>query len=291
MLFFGALHKDELIKVSDNIGRITQSNSTYACALRDTVYDAFIDLNSKSNEVLDVNSLVLQRQFNCYCFLPHLAWVEVDHSDAQEKIVDHWYLRESLVLFGPQVDRILSDTTLVVAYNGRARLAAANLKCLLDYYKHFFSPYLAIVIVQQGPEPTLDREGLPQDCDYIFLRESDRFDPQYCFAAGVVHANANRNYFIFSDSDIYLETLDIRANLRMCERYDCVTGFSHIIDLTHDASERLRATRSTRGLEIRSDSSNGRPGNYRFMHRRAMYNQRQARRFQSPNFALRLRQE
>jgi len=290
MLFFGALHKDELIKVSENIGRITQSNSTYACVIRDTVYDAFIDLNSKSNNVLDVNSLALQKQFNCYCFLPHLAWVEVAHSDAQEKMVDHWYLRESLVLFGPQVDRILSDTTLVLAYNGCSPRAAENLKCLIKYYDHFFSPYIAIVIAEQGREPTLDRQQLPVNCAYIFLRTPGHFDPQPCFAAGVKHADANRKYFILSDSDIYLETLDIRANLRMCERYDYVTGFDRIVDLTHDASERLRATRSTRGLEIPSSSNGSSPGNCRFLNRHAI-DDRQTRVFQSPNVALRLRND
>src|SRR5918911_1540909 len=39
MLFFGALHKDEPIKVSDHIARLTKSNSTYAYVLRDTVFD------------------------------------------------------------------------------------------------------------------------------------------------------------------------------------------------------------------------------------------------------------
>lgn len=291
MLFFGALHKDELIKVSDNIGLITQSNSTYACVLRDTVYDAFIKLNNKSNAVLDVNSLALQKQFNCYCFLPHLAWVEADHSDAQEKLVNHWYLRESLVLFGPQVDRILSDTTLVLAYSDQSTRAAENLKCLVDYYDHFFSPYIAIVIVEQGPEPTIDRKGLPVNCDYIFLRDDDRFDPQTCFAAGVKHSDTNKKYFILSDSDIYLETLDIRANLRMCERYDCVTGFNHIIDLTHEASERLRATKSTRGLEITNGTCVDRPGNCRFIKRRAIHDQPQLQVFQSPNPALRLQHD
>lgn len=290
MLFFGALHKDELIKVSANIGRLTQSNSTYACALRDTVYDAFIELNSKARDVLDVNSLVLQKQFNCYCFLPHLAWVEFAHSDAQQKLVHHWYLRESLVLFGPQVDRLLSDTTIVFAYHDRSTRARENLKSLLKYYDHFFSPYIAMVVVEQGTEPALDRETLPANCDYVFLRDDGAFDPQRCFDAGVKHSDSNREYFILSDSDIYLETLDIRANLRMCERYDYVTGFSHIVDLNHEASERLRATRSARGLEITANgfANNARPGHCRFLNRSALRNEAQLRVFQSPNFALRM---
>jgi glycosyl transferase family 25 len=285
MLFFGALHKDELIKISDNIGRITQSNSTYACVLRDTVFDAFIELNSRGNEVLDVNSLVLQKQFNCYCFLPHLAWVEVAYSDAQQKPVHHWYLRESLVLFGPQVDRLLSDTTIVFAYGRHDR--SENLKALIEYYDYFFSPYLAMVIVEQGLAPTLDHETWP--VNYVFLRDEGEFDPQRCFAEGVKHAEPNRQYFIFSNSDIYLETLDIRANLRMCERYDFGTGFNQIIDLSPEASERLRATKRTGGLEI-SGSSSTNNGHCQFLNRRAIQteNREQLRVFHSPNFALRL---
>src|SRR5689334_902750 len=201
MLFFGALHKDELIKVSDHIGRITQSNSTYACVLRDTIFDAFIELNSRGDEVLDVNSLVLQQQFNCYCFMPHLAWVEVAYSDAQQKPVDHWYLRESLVLFGPQVDRLLSDTTIVFAYGRHDR--PENLKALVEYYDHFFSPYLKMVIVEQGLEPALDRETWTRNCDYVFLPDDGDFDPQRCFDVGIKHADANRQYFILSNSDLY----------------------------------------------------------------------------------------
>ena len=53
---------------------------------------------------------------------------------------------------------------------------------------------------------------------------------------GISQSNPSRQFVILSDNDIYLETLDIRANLRMCERYDCVTGFSKIVDLTKEDS-------------------------------------------------------
>lgn len=296
MLFFGALHKDELLPVSDNIGRITESNSTYAYALRETVFDAFIELNSQGNEVLDVNSLVLQKQFNCYCFLPHLAWVEPAYSDAQQKQVHHWYLRESLVLFGPQVDRLLSETTIVFAYanNERSSRAAENLECLLGYYDHYFSPFIEMVVVEQGVEPALDRKTLPVNCDYVFIKDDSDFDPQLCFATGVKHAGASRKYFILSNSDVYLETLDIRANLRMCERYDFVTGCDQVIDLSPAASEQLRHSRSICGLEITANGSANSASPCQFLNRRAVQmlesngDQQQLRTFHSPNFALRL---
>ena len=51
MLYFGALHKGDPIKISDNVVRITRANSTYAYALRDSVFDAFIELNSMAEDV------------------------------------------------------------------------------------------------------------------------------------------------------------------------------------------------------------------------------------------------
>lgn len=309
MLFFGALHKDDPIKVSDNIARITQANSTYACALKATVFDAFIELNRKTEEVLDNNSLVLQQQFNCYCFMPHLAWVETDHSDAQRRLVDHWYLRESLVLFGPQVDHLLSETTIVFAHGHHSGVGATeNLMYLVHYYDKFFSPYIDMVIVEQGAQATVNPAALPTNCKYVFLRDEGLFNREQCFITGISHSDPSRKFVILSDNDIYLETLDIRANLRMCERYDCVTGFSKIIDLTRDDSLRLRNTKTTQGIDITKNTSlnNERQGYCRFLNREAIqipgrWDERekgasllslQARQpvrvFQSPNHALRL---
>jgi GR25 family glycosyltransferase involved in LPS biosynthesis len=316
MLFFGALHKDELIRVSDNIVRLTRSNSTYAYALRDTVFDAFIELNGKAEDVLDNNSFLLQRRFNCYCFMPHLAWVETGYSDAQRRLEHHWYIQESLVLFGAGVDRLLSETTVVFAHSGHARggRAAENLMFLAHYYHEFFSPHMAIVIVEQGARPTINRAALPADCKYVFLRDDGPFDRERCFREGVGSSDPGRKFVILSDDDIYLETLDIRANLRMCERYDCATGFSHIVDLTDEDSLRLRTTKTTRGIDITKNGppvKNERRGYCCFITREALRVPggrgeggagkgglllplragRQLRVFQSPNHALRLRQD
>jgi len=315
MLFFGALHKLEPIKVSDHIARITQANSTYACALKATVFEAFIELNRKTEDVLDNNSLILQQRFNCYCFMPHLAWVETYHSDAQQRLVDHWYLRESLVLFGPQVDRLLSQTTVVFVHgdhNGVSR-ATENLMYLMRYYDKFFSPYIDMVIVEQGAQPTVNPSTLPGNCKYVFLRDEGPFDRERCFMTGIGHSDPGRKFVILSDDDVYLETLDIRANLRMCEQYDYVTGFSKIIDLSNEDSLRLRNTKTTQGIDITKTYSHHseRQGYCRFLNRKAiqlprgwdqensekpdsllsLQAQHQFRVFQSPNHALRLQQD
>jgi hypothetical protein len=170
--------------------------------------------------------------------------------------------------------------------------------CLIRYYDKFFSPYIEMVVVEQGSHPTVNRSTLPVNCKYIFSRDDGPFDRERCFMTGISHSDPARKFLILSDNDIYLETLDIRANLRMCERYDYVTGFTRIFDLTNEDSQRLRATRSTRGIDITKNHS---PGNERhsycrFLNREAiqvgpflsLQGREQVRIFQSPNHALRL---
>lgn len=315
MLYFGALHKDELIPVSANVVRLTRSNSTYAYALRATIFDAFVELNRRAEDVLDNNSFVLQKRFNCYCFVPHLAWVETGYSDAQMRLERHWYLREALVLFGAGIDRLLSETAIVFAHDARKHdtrehdaRAAENMLFLADYYHEFFSPHLEMIVVEQGARPALDPSALPPGCKHLFLRDAGPFDRRRCLAAGVENSSPERKLFILSDDDLYLETLDIRANLRMCERYDCATGFDQILDLSDEDSRRLLSTKTTRGLDVTSyaaPEAGARPAFYRIATRaaaralcadegdgdglRTRALQAQFRVFNSPNHALRLR--
>jgi glycosyl transferase family 25 len=316
MLFFGALHKDEPVRVSDHVARITAANSTYAYALKDTVFDAFIELNRRAETVLDNNNLILQERFACYCFMPHLAWVEDGYSDAQRRLERHWYLRESLVLFSPRVDDLLRDTAVVFAHCDDARGARAteNLLYLVNYYHEFFSPHVAMLIVEQGARPAVDPAALPANCRHVFWEDAGPFDRGRCFDLGLTHADPARRLVVLSDSDIYLETLDIRANLRMCERYDCATGFGRIVELSSEESLRLRGTKTTRGIDLTraaAQKNNARPGFCAFFKRatvrippgwdgsgpravEALLPSRagqQFRVFKSPNHALRLRND
>lgn len=239
MLYFGALHKDEPAQISEHVGRITKANSTYAYALKNTVFDAFIELNARAEHVLDMNSYLLQERFNCYCFMPNLAWVEAEYSDVQNRVERHWYLERSLVLFGAKMDQLLSRTTIVITDRGDPK----NLQFLKRYYEEYFAPLVEIV----------------------------------------VDATPTRDFVILSESDIYIEALDIRANLRMCEEFDAATGFDQVIDLTHDQAHLLRQTSITRGIDI----TNNRVSKNRSVHfyRRGTNRDRV---FQSPNHALRL---
>ena len=232
MLFLGALHKDEPIRVSGHIGRITKANSTFAYAIRNTVFDAFIELNSRAEHVLDMNSYHLQERFNCYCFMPNLVWVESEYSDVQNRMEHHWYLERSLVLFGSHVDRLLSETVIVVPRDD----------FLIEYYREYFAPLASVAI------------------EYTDLL---------------------KEFSILID-DVYIEAMDVRANLLMCEEYGAATGYSKIIELTPAQAEHLRTTRLTRGINL-SDNRFSNNDRCHFFSRRTPQ-----RVFHSPNHALRL---
>jgi glycosyl transferase family 25 len=258
MLYFGALHKDQPSKIHDRVYRITNANSTFAYALKQTVYDAFLELNARAEHVLDVNAYKLQERFNCYCFMPNLAWVQIEYSDVQNRLERHWYLEKSLVLFGSHVDRLLSETTIVLAQSGPT---TENLSFLKRYYDEYFAPRAEIVVSRS-------------------------------FRTGILKSNQKTKFFILSDDDLYLETLDLRANLLMCEQYDGATGFNEVIDLTPEQAQLLRRTGITRGIDVsKTKPANDVQSHCRFIRRDALErnaSQDEARLFQSPNHVLRL---
>ena len=246
MLYFGALHKDQPVKISEHVGRITKANSTFAYALNHTVFDDFIALNARAENVLDMNSYLLQQRFNCYCFMPNLAWVAAEYSDVQNRLERHWYLEKSLVLFGAEMDRLLSQTAIILAQS-------SNVGFFKRYYEEYFAPLVEILIVDDDLERAIARAG------------------------------SQRNFFILSPSDIYIEALDIRANLRMCEEYDAATGFDVVINLTPDQAQILRKTAITRGIDVTKNAVSKNTAIH-FLKRGGAKD----RVFHSPNHALRL---
>jgi GR25 family glycosyltransferase involved in LPS biosynthesis len=243
MLYFGGMHLDDLIETCVNVHRVRRANSTFAYALNHPIFDAFIELNSKAHTPVDVNNHVLQNQFACYCFVPHLAWVESNSSDVQERQKDHWYLKESLVILGRLMDRLLNQTSLIIAYRNPTRNAsiARNLLFLTRFYAERL-PGITTIIVEQDSEGTISPAALPKGCQYSLVQDDGPFNKGLCFNIGTKISNPEHTLLIFSDSDIFLEEWDIRGNLKMCQRYDCVTGFRNLIELTRADTLQLQAS-------------------------------------------------
>lgn len=239
LLHFGANHMAAPLGVSKNVVRITSANSTFAYALNHTVFDDFIDVNSKALTAVDLNNRTLQTDHACYCFTPHLAWVEDLSSDVQVRQKYHWYLKESLVLHGTGMDRILDQTSVIIAYQNRTKSDnhLQNLLFLTRFYKEHLSG-ITVVIVEQDSEPTLVP---PANCKYLFLCDDGALNKAACFNAGMKLVDSQ--FLTFSDSDVFVEEWDIRGNLRMCEQYDSATGFRSMVQLTESATRMLRTSK------------------------------------------------
>jgi GR25 family glycosyltransferase involved in LPS biosynthesis len=240
MLHFGAMHMDAPIEVSENVLRTHSANSTFAYALKHTIFDSFIELNSKALSAVDLNNRVLQKKHACYCFMPHLAWVEDVYSDAQERQKYHWYLKESLVIHGSGMNSVLNQTSVIIAYSNPTRNSAITQN--LIFLSRFYSERLGIsvVIVEQDAVSTINAGDLPPGCQHVLVQKSGPFNKAHCFNFGMERAHPDHTLLIFSDSDIFVEEWDIRGQLKMAQKYDCTTGFGNLIELTSNATLNLQ---------------------------------------------------
>src|SRR5262249_17616100 len=233
MLLFGGIHGEEPLKISTNVATVTLSLSTFAYALKETIYDRFIQFNCQSSLPVDDNNGVLQKEFNCYCFQPHLAWVEEDYSDIRHETQSHWYVRESLVLWGPRIERVLNSTVLVINHTGSDQHAVRNINFTVKHYLKQM-PGMSVVVIEQNPKRHLHAGDLPGHCRYQFLKTTGGHGRGRAFNTGFNMFEASKEFFIFTDSSIFIEPIDVKPNLLMCAERDFASCFRHLYELTEE---------------------------------------------------------
>lgn len=238
MVLFGGLHRIEPERVSENLLKLSFTTSTYAYAVRDTVYSAFLDLQSAARRPVDVTNRVLQERFNSYCFFPNLAWVEGGHSDTLGRALNPWWLKESLLLVGEEMDLIQRRTLLVIPHRDRTpeRLGVRNLFHVVNTYRSQLQG-VTIAVVEQDQISSLV-SGLPDNCEYIPIRDEGPLNRGRCFNQAVRKLGADKDFYVFADRDI-LMGWEVKANLRKCQSYDFVSSFNQLIDLTDEDSGRI----------------------------------------------------
>jgi hypothetical protein len=104
-------------------------------------------------------------------------------------------------------------------------------------------------------------------------------------------ADTDRSFLIFTDSNVFVEEWDIRGNLRMCERFDCATGFRSLVELTPEATRMLRTSKPmilTPWFDANDYQRSEKQEQFeRFsIFRRDAVSKRELRVFESPNDAL-----
>jgi glycosyl transferase family 25 len=237
MLFFGCLHHDQPSPVANGIGKLRGSFSTFMYAIRQTAYDAFIRLNSRERQAVDRNNTILQRLFNCYCFVPHLAWVDGSYSDAQGMHTNHWYIKESMVLRSRDVKSMEERTAAIIPYRApnEGERGLRTLRYLMNHYGGLCTVLIAECDVQQRVDPAT----LPANCDYCFLESAGAIDRFRCLLEGFKRYERWKDYFIFNEGNVVCSRMEIRANLIKCICYDLVSSFESYIDLSRSDSDRL----------------------------------------------------
>jgi Glycosyltransferase family 25 (LPS biosynthesis protein) len=237
MLFFGCLHSDPPVPVASGIGRLRGSFSTFMYVVRRSVYDAFIRLNSRAKQAVDRNNTILQRLFKCYCFVPHLAWVDGSYSDAQGMHTNHWYIKESIVLRGREVKSMEERTAAIIPYRapGDPERGLRNLRYLTNHYGGLF----ATLVVECDTRQRIDPATLPANCDYCFLQSEGAVDRVRCLLQGLKRYETRKDYFIFNDGNVVCSRMEIRANLIKCLSCDMVSSFHSYIDLSSSDSDLL----------------------------------------------------
>ncbi|HEY3040366.1 MAG TPA: glycosyltransferase family 25 protein [Pyrinomonadaceae bacterium] len=238
MLFFGAIHGPPLIKVASNVVRVKHSLSTFAYALKYTIYDEFIEQTRRATSVLDESTRALQKDFNCYCFKPNVAWVEEDYSDVREERSNLWWLRESLVLHGPEMDEVLKSAMAVISYRERSRHSFRNLKFTLNYLTRML-PNITLLVFEQGERQTLKPDWLPIRPSFAYLGDGGIERRSLIMSRAVEQADSAKDFFLFVDSDVFLAKEEAKAALLKCREYDFTGSFREICDLQEAETLRL----------------------------------------------------
>src|SRR5260370_36979232 len=121
-----------------------------------------------------------------------------------------WWLKESLVLWGPEVDEILKDTALIISQRGGNNATRRNLSFLVDYYARKL-PGVALLLVEQGDAPRVDPQSLSAQCGYEFLNAPAGAGGSLGFNRGVEIFGAGKEFFIFLGGGQFLTRECIKA--------------------------------------------------------------------------------
>lgn len=240
MLFFGCLHFYPPEPVAPGIGRLRGSFSTFMYALRETIYDAFIFLNKRERYPVDRNNWFLEGRFRCYCFMPHLAWVDDSYSDAQGVPSTHWYIRESMALGGDAMRVVEKRTATIILHQttGDRERGVRNLRYLARCYGSLFS----VLIVELNERSDLNPEALLAGCEYVHVPGAGL---NIACATALDWFAREKDFFIVNDGNVVCSRMEMRASLAKCAEFDAVGSFANYLDLDDADSDQLMVGRES----------------------------------------------
>jgi hypothetical protein len=212
-ILFGGIHREDPIPVSPHLARIVSSYSTFAYALNHTIFDAWLEQNGQFAGPTDEVNKTLQQQFAFYCSVPPLAWVAQDYSDILGAEVNHWWVREGFAIDGSlSREMALQTGVLVVPPRGRPSPAAEIVECLLRLMRWIF-PKVACCTEHCAGERSLRTAELILGAEWT--------------------------YWIIAESDLYVDTWELKASLLKVRDHDLVAPLHAPLPLVPEDTARV----------------------------------------------------
>lgn len=198
LLYLGAFHDVAPQPYTTNLKKIIRSDSTYAYIVHKRAYDLFLSTNEQAEAPVDTNNRNIQKRAHTYLCAPHLAWVRPGYSDAQEKFIDHWYLKEGLALGGAALG-FLAHCTLIIGTSEEQLWE--NAERLREYYLRWL-PDLEVLLTD--------------------VRGSSGIG----YNSAASKARPQSQILGFMDSRLLIPFRDLAGQYAMCERYARATGYA-----------------------------------------------------------------
>jgi len=298
-IYFGGIHRLQPAATAPNVVRLVETNSTYAYALRSTLFDTFLSINERSHAPVDEAAKILQKQFKFYCFRPHLAWVSRDLSDVLGAEVNHWWLRDGLVTESNAIKCLAAQTcALLLPPSTRGPLETAVVEFTSRGICKLFPEVVAVS--QRGETNHLGSARLPRNCRLWPVSKKAISDPVELVRTALKSFRPECNYVFLCEADIFVAQWELRASLLKCLQFDIVRPGEEPVRLTLEETQQALKS-SGEKVDTRSyprhPSCSPRPG-FIILSRRALQdsifksecddNGLPSRAFRCPSRALRL---
>ena len=236
-IYFGGIHRLQPAAAAANVVRLVETNSTYAYALRRTVFDAFLSINERSHSPVDETAKVLQKQFKFYCFWPHLAWVARDFSDILGAEVNHWWLRDGLVTESKVIKSLSAQTcALLLPPSRRGPLETAVVEFTSRGICRLFPEVVAVS--QRGEANCFGSARLPQNCRLWAVSREALADPVELMRATVDSLSLGCNYVFLCQADVFVPQWELRASLLKSLQHDIVQPGEEPVQLTTEETQK-----------------------------------------------------
>ncbi len=95
MLYLGGqhIHGRNIQEITPNIYKCEYTLTTHSFAVRNTVYDLFIDKLIDITKPCDVHFAEQHKKINAYVCIPHLTWQREGYSDVEGQSVNYEFLK------------------------------------------------------------------------------------------------------------------------------------------------------------------------------------------------------